>query len=129
MTFTLGENGYQLKEYWEPRDGSYYTDDIREKFPADVVADALDSQKYIVQQTQSCYKQVIEATRLDTDPIIEDLLDTVCSNPKTSSNPQDYIDANPTTYRELIYYGEYTLRYCMNRFLAMRQGSRAKSWQ
>ncbi|MDE7416269.1 MAG: M56 family metallopeptidase [Lachnospiraceae bacterium] len=117
LTFTLDENGYQLIEYWEPRDGSYYVTDIREKFPSDVVADALDSQKYIVRQTQSCYKQVIEATGLDTDTIIENLLDTLCSNPNESSSPQDYIDADPITYRELIYYGEYTLHYCLNRFL------------
>ena len=26
--------GYILEEYWEPRDGDYYVDDIRDKFPA-----------------------------------------------------------------------------------------------
>lgn len=167
LTFTLNENGYQLQEYWEPRDGSYYVDDIREKFPSDTVDDALDSQKYIVQQTQSCYRQAVEANEIDTDTVISNLLDSMCSpliassqmyptggntdsqneisqqiqetyrqmretggldkdtaiqdlpdtlplNPGISSNPQDYVD--PVKYRELVYYGEYTLRYCLNRF-------------
>lgn len=34
LTFFSSEPGeYVLKEYWEPRDGIYYADDIREKFP------------------------------------------------------------------------------------------------
>lgn len=167
LTFTLNENGYQLQEYWEPRDGSYYVDDIREKFPSDTVGDALDSQKYIVQQTQSCYRQAVEANEIDTDAVVRKLLDSMCFpliassqmyisgndtdspgdisqqiqetyrqmqetggldkdtaiqdlpdtlplNPGISSNPQDYVD--PVKYRELVYYGEYTLRYCLNRF-------------
>lgn len=143
LTFTLNEKGYQLQEYWEPRDGSYYVDDIRKKFPSDTVGDALDSQKYIVQQTQSCYRQAVEANEIDTDAVVRKLLDSMCfpliassqiyttgndtdsqneisqqiqdTYKNLSSNPQDYVD--PVKYRELIYYGEYTLRYCLNRFL------------
>lgn len=142
LTFTLNEKGYQLQEYWEPRDGSYHTDDIREKFPQNIADDALDSQKYIVQQIQGCYRQAVEANGIDTDTVIRKLLDSMCfpliassqmyttSNDtdsqneisqqiqdtykNLSSNPQDYVD--PVKYRELIYYGEYTLRYCLNRF-------------
>ena len=55
--------------------------------------------------------------------VIAGLLDDIC-NPATltdpdmglSSNPGDYILAHPTEYQELIYYGEYTLRYCFKRF-------------
>lgn len=142
LTFTLNENGYQLQEYWEPRDGSYYVDDIRKKFPSDTVGDALDSQKYIVQQIQGCYRQAVEANGIDTDTVIRKLLDSMCfpliassqiyttgndtdsqneisqqiqdTYKNLSSNPQDYVD--PVKYWELIYYGEYTLRYCLNRF-------------
>ena len=43
-----GKHGhYQLIEYWEPRDGSYYANDIREKFPWYLRSKALDSQRYI----------------------------------------------------------------------------------
>ena len=49
------ENGnYQLAEYWEPRDGGYYTDDIREKFPMRLWLKALDSQRYIDRQKKAC---------------------------------------------------------------------------
>lgn len=118
LTFQSREDEYQLIKYWQPRDGSYYVSDIRAHFPVHIVDDALNSQKYIVQQIQSCYRQAVESSGLDTDSVIENLLDTICSNPKASSNPQDYIDANSIAYRELVYYGEYTLRYCLNRFAA-----------
>lgn len=118
LTLFTGKNEYQLIKYWQPRDGSYYVSDIRAHFPVHIVDDALNSQKYIVQQIQGCYRQAVESSGLDTDSVIENLLDTICSNPKASSNPQDYIDANSIAYRELVYYGEYTLRYCLNRFAA-----------
>ena len=42
------ENGaYTLVEYWEPRDGSYFEQDIREKFPWHLQNRALDSQRYV----------------------------------------------------------------------------------
>lgn len=116
LTFDLNENGYTLREYWEPRSGSYNIPDIRDKFPADVAEDGTDSQKFIMQQVQSCYKQAIQFSGLDTDAVIGKLLDTICSDPKASSNPQDYIDAHSIEYRELLFYGEYTLRYCFDRF-------------
>lgn len=37
---------YTLVEYWTPRDGSYYADDIRDKFPLRMWADAMDSEKF-----------------------------------------------------------------------------------
>ena len=116
LTFEQQENGYILKEYWQPRDGSYYVDDIRDKFPAEIANDGIDSQKYILQQMQSCYKQAVEFSNLNTDAVIGNLLETICSGPETSSNPYDYIDAHPIEYRELMHYGEYTLRYCFKRF-------------
>lgn len=116
LTFELNENSYILKEYWQPRDGSYYVPDIREKFPVHIADDGIDSQKYIYRQIQSCYKQAVQFSGLDTDAVISGLLDTICSSPGTSSNPQDYIDAHSIAYRELLYYGEYTLQYCFERF-------------
>ncbi len=50
LTFAIDESGkYILTEYWQPRDGSYYTSDIKEKFPAFVWP---DTQKYIDVQEQ-----------------------------------------------------------------------------
>ena len=105
-----------LEEYWEPRAGSYYVQDIREKFPASDVEDGMDSQKFILQQTQECYAQAIAATGLDANQVIGSLIETICSSPALSSNPGDYIAEHSIEYRELTYYGRYTLKYCFARF-------------
>ena len=111
------------KSSWEPRDGSYYAQDIREKFPAHIVEDGMDSQKFILQQTQECYAQAIDYVQsiapagLDTDKVIGSLIETICSGPALSSNPGDYIEEHPIEFRELTYYGRYTLKYCFTEFL------------
>lgn len=120
LSFDLKEEGYTLgytlTEYWEPRDGSYYAQDIREKFPAHIVEDGMDSQKFILQQTQECYAQAVASTGLDTNKVIGSLIETICSSPALSSNPGDYIEEHSIEYRELTYYGLYTLKYCFARF-------------
>ncbi len=50
-----GSHGhYELVEYWTPRDGSYYADDIKGKFPWHLHSKALDSQRYIGEQKAFC---------------------------------------------------------------------------
>jgi len=118
MTFDVSaDKDYSLREYWVPRDGSYYAPDIREKFPGSAAQDALDTQKYFLSQKQSCYAKALSNGIVDTDAVIEALFDTIISAPATSSNPGDYIKAHPIEYRELTYYGEYTLRYVFSEFL------------
>lgn len=118
ITFREDPSGaLTLEEYWQPRDGSYYAQGIREKFPAHIVEDGMDSQKFILQQKQECYVQAVAATGLDTDQVIGSLIETICSGPALSSNPGDYIEAHPIEYRELTYYGRYTLKYCFTKFL------------
>lgn len=118
ITFNITESGgYTLKEYWTPRDGSYYGPDIKEKFPSAIWEDALDTQKYILPQIQNCYAQAINYKKLDTVPVIENLFETLMSSPANSSNPDDYIDAHRLEYRELTYYGDYTLQYIFSEFL------------
>ncbi len=116
LTFILNENGYQLQEYWKPREGSYFVSDVHDKFPEHIVADGVDSQKFGVQQIQNCYRQAIQSSGLDTEYVIEKLVDRLCSKSNPFSNPQKYIEEQPIVYRELIYYGEYTLAYCIGRF-------------
>lgn len=111
LTFERQEGNLQLKEYWKPRDGSYFAADVREKFPARIAEEGIDSQKYVLRQTQNCYRQAVAYSGLDTDAVIRDLLDAICSEPLASSNPQDYIDAHIGEYRELLFYGGYTLEY------------------
>ena len=116
LTFEYDDYGYSLLEYWEPGEGSYFVQDIREKFPAHIAEDGMDSQKFIRQQKQECRAQAAESAGLDTDKVIGLLIERICSSPALSSNPEDYIEEHSVEYRELIYYGRYTLEYCFDRF-------------
>ncbi len=116
ISFLRDEAGYHRTEYWIPREGGYFAEDIRSKFPEAIVNDALDSQKFRLLQEQRCYDQAVRKGNLHTDAIIEGLLKTLSSEPEASSNPQDYLNAHAKEYHELLYYGEYTLGYCFARF-------------
>jgi beta-lactamase regulating signal transducer with metallopeptidase domain len=118
LTFYIDKEGrYTLTEYWQPRDGSYYAKDIREKFPKAIQTDALDTQKFILAQIQNCYAQAVVHGNLNTNGVIEQLFEVIAASPAESSNPGAYIDAHPIEYRELTYYGDYTLRYIFSSFL------------
>ena len=120
ITFSVSESGeYALKEYWEPRDGSYYVDDIREKFPGAAADNALNHQAYIEDLKDQCYNKAIACLNSTggLELRIADLLDTIQSSPATSSDPGDYIKAHDAEYQELLGYGEFTLRYCFDKFL------------
>jgi len=66
ITFEVVDGKYVLKEYWTPRDGSYYVQDIRDKFPDEIEDEALDTQKYILAQKQECYDQAVRYGGVDT---------------------------------------------------------------
>ena len=117
ITFEVVDGKYVLKEYWTPRDGSYYVQDIRDKFPDEIEDEALDTQKYILAQKQECYDQAVRYGGVDTYSAVEPLFEVIESSPATSSRPADYIDAHPIEYRELTYYGSYTLQYVFSQFL------------
>ena len=121
ITFDKGLNGgYTMTEYWIPRDGSYYIPSIREKFPPDICEDAIDTQKYICAHIISSYEQAVEYGKVDTNYQIASLIETICSSPVEASNPRAYIKAHSIEFRELVYYGRYTLDYCFSLF---EQGS------
>ena len=117
VTFGKDTRGqYELIEYWMPREGTEYAPSIEEKFPADIYREALDTQEFIQAEMQDCYAQAVEYGDVDTVPIIAGLLETICSSPAESSNPGAYIDAHAFEYRELLYFGDATLRYAYERF-------------
>jgi len=121
ITFSISESGeYIMKEYWEPRDGSFYVNDIRVKFPGDSADDAINSQKYVDELDKQNIEKVKEYMKSNgtVDSRIEELIDIIQSSPATSSNPGDYIAAHENEYQELLSYGEYTLRYCFSKFLS-----------
>jgi len=106
-----------LKEYWVPRDGGYYASDVRDKFPDDIEDEAMDTEKYIRAQSQDCYDQAVRYGGVDTEYAVEYLFEVIESSPAESSGPADYIDAHPGEYRELTYYGRYTMEYIFGEFL------------
>ncbi len=119
VTFKKNVGGYyELEEYWMPRDGTEYAVSINEKFPPDIAADALDAQQYVLAETQECYAKAVAHGNVDTDAILGNLIETIASTPAEASNPGAYIEAHAFEYRELLYYGDATLRYAYGRFLA-----------
>ena len=120
ITFRVSDSGeHILEEYWEPRDGSYYAKDIRDKFPGAAADDALNDQAYIEElKAQSYHKALAYLNNsVSLDVRIAELLDTIQTSPAYSSNPGDYIRAHEAEYAELLGYGEYTLQYCFAEFL------------
>ena len=118
LTFTKTEDGgYDLTEYWEPTDGTEYTTSIQEKFPSDICEIAMNLNLYTLSQEQACYAAAIKNGSVDTDKMISHLLDTIASSPASSSDPADYISAHDGEYLELMYCGNYTLRYAYTQFL------------
>jgi len=114
---SLGE--YICEEYWEPRDGSDYAKDIRNKFPGNSAEEALNDQAYIEELKAQTYNKALEYLRstVSLDEKISMLLDEIQSSPSYSSNTNDYIREHKEAYEELISYGDYTLQYCFNEFL------------
>ena len=125
ITFAISGSGeYILEEYWEPRDGGYYVDDVRDKFPGSSADDALNGQVYIEDLEAQNYSKALaymnSAGSLDTR--IAELLDEICASPGTfASEPEKYLEAYESEYQELLGYGEFTLRYCFDQFLMWNQ--------
>lgn len=67
--------------------------------------------------TQDCYAQAVEYYKLNTDAIAEKLINKIASAKTGTDNAVDYIRACPDEYDELMYYGDYTLRYIFSEFL------------
>jgi beta-lactamase regulating signal transducer with metallopeptidase domain len=78
LTFGVSPEGeYTLLEYWTPRDGTYYWDDLRGKFPAGVPDEDLNNQnpKYVERLHTSCDAQARAYFALSTSPADEVFLD------------------------------------------------------
>lgn len=118
LTFEVDDGEYVLTEYWEPGEGAFYGGSIKENFLPENVEIVMNSQNTNYIQTIDCYDQIIRMSGLDTDTVIEKLLNTICSSPSASSSTADYIKNWPIEYRELIYYGQYTLDY-ENKYTAL----------
>lgn len=68
ITAELQDGNYVPVEYWEPRDGSYYAQDIRAKFPLLLQGRAMDSQRYVKKQSDRLDQAAREHfAQMDTD--------------------------------------------------------------
>lgn len=119
LTFSVGEDGtYTLAEYWIPRDGSYYVDDIRNKFPKAAADEALNSQQYIDELSHECQEKAL--TLINEEGMFDDklteLFEIICSSPAASLRPSDYIEQHHEEYDKLVAYGKFTMRYCFKQF-------------
>jgi len=120
LRFRIEDHGkITLLEYWEPRDGRYYADDVRNTFPDFAADDALNHQQYVTQLDAQCRSKALailqNAGRIDDH--IASLLEIICSSPAYASDPAAYIKAHDVEFAELINYSQYTLRYCFSQFI------------
>lgn len=119
LIFARDEDGaYRLSEYWTPEDGEGWAGSIRKKFPARIVADALDSQKYVLAETRSCYAQAIEyfSSEIDLTGEIAERVEILCNTPGWEEL-SPYVEPGYLDYRQLLYYGDETLGYVFGEFL------------
>ena len=121
------ESEYILKDSWFP-ENPYESWDIyqeaiwdafspySEELASDVIY-AIQDDIYLTSLRQNCYEQAVSYGTVDTDTVIEGLLEEVIASPGTfASGVKDYIVVNGTAYKELIHYGKYTLLYCFGEF-------------
>ena len=75
LTFEVSPEGeYTLLEYWTPRDGSHYWEDLRARFPSDVPNEDLNNQnpKYVERVHVSCDAQARAYFAAAKEPARED---------------------------------------------------------
>ena len=90
-----GINSYELREYWEPRDGSYYESDIKEKFPEALWARAFDSERYIKEQEIKCRQSAKEYFNTTNSAIGGvDEPNNIVIGPSESSLAYQYLSGN-----------------------------------
>ena len=117
ITFEKLKNGeYEVTEFWTPKDGSYFSITIKEKFPEEIHDAVFDMVGGYIKHDQSCYEQAIQQEGVNGDAIITSLLNTIASSQEISSRPDEYIIKDQIEYRDLLFYGNYTLSYCFKLF-------------
>jgi len=122
ITFIIDSNGqYQLKEYWEPRNGSYYEEDIRNKFPEPLADEVLiNHQNYVTELDRLCTANA-EAKFNRIAGIDNNTLnlpgDTMLYPTDPSHLSDEYIETHPDEFRAMLGNDEAALRYCFGEFL------------
>ena len=105
--------GFTLTEYWEPRDGSYYTMDLKAKFNGRPWP---DTQKYITEQAMENYIQAMEYYEVGIDVLIHTLLDGVQAKAQFTLI-ENLLESDDHDVQILFNYSKETLEYCFSQFL------------
>ena len=114
LTFRVDDDGqYILAEYWEPRDGSYYPEDIKAKYPAVVWP---NNQKNLFEQKIAVFNQAMEGFNVGSEVIIDHLITDICDRERWASGFVDLMTMCELQREILGYYSTNTLEYCFNQF-------------
>ena len=114
LTFSVTEDGhYSLAEYWEPRDGTFYPEDIRVKYPALVRP---DTQKHLFEQKIAVLNQAIIGFQIDSKVVVDYLLTDICDMERWAGSLDDLMLMSELERELLVYYGQDTLDYCFAQF-------------
>ena len=114
LTFRVDDDGqYILAEYWEPRDGNLYPEDIKAKYPAFVWP---DTQKNLFEQKIAVFSQAMEGFNVGPEVIIDHLITDICDRERWAPGFADLMTMCETQREILSYYGRDTLVYCFNQF-------------
>ena len=68
ITVKKEDGQYKLIEYWQAKDGSYHVPSIKEKFPWYLHSKALDSQRYVKEQSEKCLQLALDYFGLESVP-------------------------------------------------------------
>lgn len=123
LTFAVTDgDAYTLSDFWTPRDGAYYAEDVMDRFPRalwDDVCDDIDKREAnALALDQACRAQAVRYSGVDTGAVIARLFEEIASSPAEASYAGAYINAHAAEHRELLCYGDYTLRYIFSQFFA-----------
>ena len=114
LTFRVDDDGqYILAEYWEPRDGNLYPEDIKAKYPAFVWP---DTQKNLFEQKIAVFNQAMEGFNVGPEVIIDHLITDICDRERWAPGFADLMSMCELQREILEYYSTDTLEYCFNQF-------------
>ena len=115
LTFRVDDDGrYILAEYWEPRDGSYYVEDIKAKYPPFVWP---DETKNLFEQKLAVFNQAMEGFFVGPEVVVDHLITDICDRSQWANGLEDLMQLCSLQRELLTYYGSDTLSYCFGAFL------------
>lgn len=115
LTFAVNsENQMTLSEYWEPRDGTDYSTDIKSKFKGHPYP---DTSQYLAEQELNCYLQAAAHFDVGMDTVVHSILTDMVDRSRWHVGFGEQMEACNVHRGMLSALGADTLKFCFNRFL------------